>query len=1187
MEDAEDEAERDLIRADRALAIPPSVKKIYNREDERTLADLACRPCDDQEDQEQEEEEDEASRPKAIWKPVRPSVKEVEEHNLTHMPFRNWCIFCVKGKAKDDPHKRKIKQDEEQDIPIVSIDYMFMESREARLRRKELNRRRGGNENEEDKGMPILVLKDSRTKVALSRVVPHKGRDQYAIERLQQDIANLGYKKLILKSDNEIAIIALKQAVKRERDQDIILEESPEYDSMGNGEVERSIQEVQGQIRTIKLNLEANYNTKIKEDHPAIPWLVAHAGSIITRYKIGEDGKTAYQRWKGRRYARAIAEFGECVIYCKLGSKGIDKFDERWEEGIWLGSRDESDEILIGTNEGVVKARSVRRKAQFEDRWNADQFNNMKGTPWQPIPGVNSTEIKSKVSLEERTRDQIVKEVEEGEEEMHQYRRASIKRKDVDIIGLTPGCRGCIAINRKKPGGKSIEHNEECRKRHENKMRKTGDARIVHQDYRLLKSMQQEGEKLEKKSSIETPIESSTPAVSSTNPQGGVHQEGGAASSSTIQGGEQQDHPMQNPIKAKTKERQRDQRMGESSNDVEMQEKGKRQRDELTEEDSEEQAKKYATVEVEAKDQEGSIRQIYWACSFAHKQDKNYYDDVTGKQIKTELVLKARAEQLGEVKKFNVYGKVPIQNCWNDTGKDPIGVRWLTINKGDDENPEIRCRIVAKEFNTSKREDLFAATPPLEAKKMLFSFAVTEGIGYQKGKEDEGMKLDFIDIRRAYYHAEARRKLYITLPEGDQEEGMCGLLFKSLEGTRDAAQNWEYTYSKFMTDLGFERGKATPCIFTLSSKNLRVVVHGDDFTVLGHTKDLDWFRQAISDKFTVKFRGRIGPQETDLKAIRILNRVLEWTKEGLVYEADQRHAEIIKDQMGMKNESKGVSTPGVKGLTDYGCQELDAHRSTKFRAISARANYLSQDRSEIQFSVKELCRAMSCPKEDDWNKLKRLARYIVGKERCTIKYFYQDKLEGVTVWTDSDFASTNPVRHSINEQVKDEHFEMINGIELNGEAACRRSTSGGLILMGEHLIKSWSSTQKITALSSGEAEYYAIVKGAEQGMGVRSMLIDFQISEASTRYIEVKEDSSAAKGIASRRGLGKLKHVDIKELWIQEKVHSGDLKITKVPGTINLADALTKYCDVQVINHHINSTHQTLSSLKHPLTPSL
>ncbi len=120
----------------------------------------------------------------------------------------------------------------------------------------------------------------------------------------------------------------------------------------------------------------------------------------------------------------------------------------------------------------------------------------------------------------------------------------------------------------------------------------------------------------------------------------------------------------------------------------------------------------------------------------------------------------------------------------------------------------------------------------------------------------------------------------------------------------------------------------------------------------------------------------------------------------------------------------------------------------------------------------------------------------------------------MTVWTDSDFASTNPVRHSINEEVKEEHFEMINSLNLDGAASCRRSTSGGLIILGSHLIKSWSSTQKVTALSSGEAEYYAIVKRASQGIGVRSMLQDFQINDVSQRYVEIKEDSSAAKGIA-------------------------------------------------------------------------
>ena len=99
--------------------------------------------------------------------------------------------------------------------------------------------------------------------------------------------------------------------------------------------------------------------------------------------------------------------------------------------------------------------------------------------------------------------------------------------------------------------------------------------------------------------------------------------------------------------------------------------------------------------------------------------------------------------------------------------------------------------------------------------------------------------------------------------------------------------------------------------------------------------------QATNERqFIFKFHGRLGPQDTDQKSINRLKRILEWTKEGIVYEADQRHAEIIKDQMGMKDESKGVNTPGVKGITDYNAEDLDSHRATKYRAIAARANYL-------------------------------------------------------------------------------------------------------------------------------------------------------------------------------------------------------------------------------------------------------
>ena len=90
-----------------------------------------------------------------------------------------------------------------------------------------------------------------------------------------------------------------------------------------------------------------------------------------------------------------------------------------------------------------------------------------------------------------------------------------------------------------------------------------------------------------------------------------------------------------------------------------------------------------------------------------------------------------------------------------------------------------------------KREDLFAATPLLEAKKRLFSAAVTEGIGFRCDKK-KGMKLDFIEVRRAYFHSSARRQVFVKLPAEDYATGTRRELEKAMRGTRDAAQNWEF-----------------------------------------------------------------------------------------------------------------------------------------------------------------------------------------------------------------------------------------------------------------------------------------------------------------------------------------------------------------------------------------------------------
>ena len=111
-------------------------------------------------------------------------------------------------------------------------------------------------------------------------------------------------------------------------------------------------------------------------------------------------------------------------------------------------------------------------------------------------------------------------------------------------------------------------------------------------------------------------------------------------------------------------------------------------------------------------------------------QNGDFWDDVSGARLNKQKIKEARLEEIKQLYKHKVYKKVPLSQCWEETGKAPIKVKWLDINKGDEENEEMRSRLVAMEFNREKRPDLFVPTPPLEILNILLSNAVTEGIGY-------------------------------------------------------------------------------------------------------------------------------------------------------------------------------------------------------------------------------------------------------------------------------------------------------------------------------------------------------------------------------------------------------------------------------------------------------------------------
>ena len=198
---------------------------------------------------------------------------------------------------------------------------------------------------------------------------------------------------------------------------------------------------------------------------------------------------------------------------------------------------------------------------------------------------------------------------------------------------------------------------------------------------------------------------------------------------------------------------------------------------------------------------------------------------------------------------------------------------------------------------------------------MTISLMVFQAHGYisdfVRWKIQKPLKLDFIDVSRAYFHAPSKRTVYVKLPPEESSPGKVGKLRKSMYGTRDAAQNWEAAYTEVLLSHGFTQSAASPCVFYNKTKDLRLVIHGGDFTSLGEEESLMWFRKVMEKHFTVKFRGMIGPESTDQKSIRILNRVIEWSSEGIRYEADPRHAEISMEDVEVNSESKPLSTPGL------------------------------------------------------------------------------------------------------------------------------------------------------------------------------------------------------------------------------------------------------------------------------------
>ena len=344
---------------------------------------------------------------------------------------------------------------------------------------------------------------------------------------------------------------------------------------------------------------------------------------------------------------------------------------------------------------------------------------------------------------------------------------------------------------------------------------------------------------------------------------------------------------------------------------------------------------------------------------------------------------------------------------------------------------------------------------------------------------------------------------------------------------------------------------------------VKAVVHGDDFTSLGKMMDVQWLHESLQKEWSCTIRGILGPPgfPGTTSSIVILNRIVTWHENGISWEPDPRHADTIVKTLLPTSGKRNITTPCIR-VKIAECPEDEEHdhlpheEAKVFKSLAMRANYLGQDRPDLQFACRELAKGMSQPQSHHWTALKRLARYLEYKPRLVQEFKNQDKIFEVSAWCDADHA---------------------------GCLRTRKSTSGGVLMLGENCVKTYSRGQGVISLSSGESEYYALVSAISEALGLNALMKDFGVR----LKVGARMDATAGIAMGSRRGLGKAKHIDTVFHWVQSYVSEGKVKLFKRHTSEMLADMLTKPVSEALANKFLKEMNFVFKEGKHELAPEV
>eukprot|EP00435_Cladocopium_sp_Y103_P011431 s2868_g3.t1 len=430
---------------------------------------------------------------------------------------------------------------------------------------------------------------------------------------------------------------------------------------------------------------------------------------------------------------------------------------------------------------------------------------------------------------------------------------------------------------------------------------------------------------------------------------------------------------------------------------------------------------------------------------------------------------------------------------------EPARKRWLR-----------RSRCVAREYAfLERREDTFApasSTNVLNLLPMLWLQKLADQQAAAGLDTDCDWILSTLDVKDAFLMVPQPEPLKIRV--GNESF----IVLKNLPGQRQGARSWCQFLRSFLDQtFGVEWCPEQPCL-----------CRGTDFCLLTHVDDIMYTgsRRFWNETFLPSFQKAFTISYSELGEI---------------------DSEVVFLKRRIKRISNGLALiPGDASLQrEDASPELSSADSSFYRMAVGVCLYLSRDRPDIVFAVKELASKMSKPTVSAMQSIKKLVGYLKATQDYAV--VLEQPIGGCGRWKQSSDAFWA--------------LESFSDSDWSGGKRHRRSTSAGMHLLGGSYMYGSSRTQRVVSLSSCESELHGMVSTLADGIFLRRCA-EF-LTKATIEHI-LYTDSSSARQLAQRQGVGKIKHLDAKILWIQSKVQEKSVVLSQISTVWNVSDAGTK-----------------------------